>query len=63
MLFALYLGTVLCYTEVNFIHRGEIFDFWNRLQFITWEVMGKLMLVLSVVGLKAVLTEQMRVVN
>jgi hypothetical protein len=38
MLFISYLGNVLYFIKVNFVHL--IFDFWNQLQFIMWEVVG-----------------------
>jgi len=34
-----YFGTILSASKVNLYVRRQIFDLWNKLKYMTWEVM------------------------
>lgn len=63
MLFTSYLGNVLYFIKVNFVHLGRNFWFLEPVTIYNMGSNGKLIFVLLVFGLQAVLKEQMKVVN
>jgi hypothetical protein len=63
MLFTSYLGDVLYFIKVNFVHLRRNFLFLEPVTNYYTGSNGKLIFVLLVFGLQAVLKEQMKVVN